>query len=123
MKVGLEKLESYEGVAVKALLDSRATGLFMDMTFAKEKRFKMERMKNPLLVKNIDRMVNVGGVITYQVECNIFFKEHIERVRMDMCNLGKKKVILGMPWLAAYNSEIDCITNGHLLFVMGALIL
>jgi len=34
MKVGLEKLESYKGVAVRALLDSRATGLFMDMTFA-----------------------------------------------------------------------------------------
>jgi len=28
MKVGLEKLESHEGVAVKALLDSGATGLF-----------------------------------------------------------------------------------------------
>ena len=37
MKVGLEKLESHEGIAVKALLDSGATGLFMDMTFAKEK--------------------------------------------------------------------------------------
>jgi len=33
MKVGLEKLESYKGVAVRALLDSGATGLFMDMTF------------------------------------------------------------------------------------------
>jgi len=31
MKVGLEKLESHEGVAVKALLDSGATGLFMDI--------------------------------------------------------------------------------------------
>jgi len=33
MRVGLEKLESHEGVAVKALLDSGATGLFMNMTF------------------------------------------------------------------------------------------
>jgi len=46
----LEKLENYEGIAVKALLDSRVTDLFMDMTFSKEKRF---------------RMVNVGGAITY----------------------------------------------------------
>jgi len=29
LKVGLEKLESHEGVAVKALLDSSATGLFV----------------------------------------------------------------------------------------------
>ena len=107
MKVGLEKLESHEGVAVKALLDSRATGLFMDMTFAREKGFKMERMKNPLLVKNMDGMVNVEGAITHQVKCNMFFKGHVERVRMDVCNLGKTEVILGMPWLVAHNPEID----------------
>ena len=65
MKVGLEKLESHEGVAVKALLDSRATGLFMDTTFAKEKSFKIKRMKNPLLVKNVDGTVNVGGAIMH----------------------------------------------------------
>ena len=50
MKVGLEKLESYEGIVVKALLDSRAMGLFMNTKFAKKKRFKLERLKNPLLV-------------------------------------------------------------------------
>jgi len=107
MKVGLEKLESHEGVAVKALLDSGATGLFMDMTFAREKGFKMKRMKNPLLVKNVDGTVNVGGAIMHQVECNMFFKGHVERVRMDVYNLGKTEVILGMPWLAAHSPEID----------------
>jgi len=107
MKVGLEKLESHEGVAVKALLDSGATGLFMDTTFAKEKGFKMERIKNPLLVKNVDRAINVGGAIMHQIECNMFFKGHVERVRIDVCNLGKTEVILGMPWLVVYNPEID----------------
>jgi len=96
MKVGLEKLENYERVAVKALLDSGATGLFMDTAFAKEKGFKMEKLKNPLLVRNVDGTANVGGAITYQVECNMFFKRHVERVRMDMCNLGKTEVILEM---------------------------
>jgi len=67
----------------------------------------MERMKNSLLVKNVDGTVNVGGAITHQVECNMFFKGHVERVRIDMCNLGKTEVILGMPWLAAHNPEID----------------
>jgi len=65
MRVGLEKLESYEGIAVKALLDSGATGLFMDTTFAREKGFKMEKLKNPLLVRNVDGTVNVGGAIMH----------------------------------------------------------
>jgi len=97
MKVGLEKLESHEGVAVKTMLDSGAMGLFMDTVFTKEKEFRMEKMKKPLLVKNMDRSVNIGGEITYQVECNMFFKGHVERVRMDICNLEKIEVILGMP--------------------------
>ena len=48
-------------MAVKALLDSRATGLFMNTTFAKEKGFKMEKLKKPLLVRNVDGTVNAGG--------------------------------------------------------------
>jgi len=107
IRVGLEKLESHERIAVKALLDSGATGLFMNTTFAREKVFKMEKLKNPLLVRNMNGTVNVGGAITHQVECNMFFKGHMERVRMDVCNLGKTEVILGMPWLAAHNPEID----------------
>jgi len=107
MKVGLEKLESHKGVAIKALLDSRAIGLFMDTTFAKEKGFRIEKMKRLLLVKNMDGTVNVEGAIMHQVECNMFFKGHVEKVRMDICNLGKTEVILGMPWLAAHNPEID----------------
>jgi len=97
MKVRLEKLENYEGIAVKALLDSRAIGLFMDTAFAKEKGFKIEKLKNPLLVRNVDGTANMGGAIMYQVECNMFFKGHIERVRIDVYNLGKTEVILGIP--------------------------
>ena len=96
IKVGLEKLENHEGIAVRALLDSRATGLFMDTTFAREKGFKMEKLKNPLLVRNVDSTVNLEGAIMHQVEYNMFFKGHMERARMDVCNLGKTEVILKM---------------------------
>ena len=37
----------------------------------------------------------------------MFFKEHVERARMDICNLGKTEVILGIPWLIVHNPEID----------------
>jgi len=107
LKVGLEKLESHEGVAVKALLDSSAMGLFMDTTFAKEKEFKIEKLKKPLLVRNVDGTANAGGAIMHQVECNMFFKGYVERARMDVCNLGKTELILEMLWLAAHNPEID----------------
>ena len=97
MKIGLEKLENYEGVVVKVLLNSSTTGLFIDTQFVKRKGFKLERLKNSLLVRNINEIVNVGRAITHQVECNMFFKGHIERVKMDIYNLGKTEVILDMP--------------------------
>ena len=58
-------MENYKGVAVRALLDSRAIGLFIDMTFAKEKGFKMEKLKKPLLVRNVNGTVNARGAIMH----------------------------------------------------------
>jgi len=37
----------------------------------------------------------------------MFYKGYVEKVWMDVCELGKTNVILGIPWLAAHNPEID----------------
>ena len=36
IKIGLERLDTQEGITVEALLDSRATGLVMSSEFAKK---------------------------------------------------------------------------------------
>jgi len=107
IKVGLEKLDTHEGVTVKALLDSRATGIFMDKDFAEEQGFKLVKLEKPIEVKNVDGTDNNGGKIEYEIECNMYFKGHVERIRVDVCKLGRMKAILGMPWLTAHNPEID----------------
>ena len=58
-------------------------------------------------VRNVDDTGNSGGVITHEVEVNMFYKGYVEKVWMDVCELGKTNVILGIPWLAAHNPEID----------------
>jgi len=63
------------------------------------------------MVRNVDGTNNSGGAITHQVEVNIYYKGHIERIRMDICNLEKIEMILGMPWLAAHNPEINWETG------------
>ena len=107
MKVGLEKLDTHERVTVKALLDSGTMGIFMDKDFTEEQGFKLEKLDRPVEVKNMDGTSNEGGKIEYEAQCNMYFKGHIERIRVDICRLGRTKVILGMPWLAAHNPEID----------------
>jgi len=68
-------------------------------------------LERPVVVRNIDRTNNSAKAITYQVEVNIYYKNHIERMRMDICNLGKTNVILGMPRLQPHNPEINWKTG------------
>jgi len=107
LNIGVEKTNTHEGIMIKALLDSSATGMFMDKQMAARHGFKLQKLERPLMVKNVDGTVNSRGAITHQVECNVFYKGHIERMRIDVCDLGKMEVILGMLWLAAHNPEIN----------------
>jgi len=43
----------------------------------------------------------------HEVECNVYYKGHQERMYFDIYDLGRMEVILGMPWLAACNPKID----------------
>jgi len=107
MRIGLEKIDTHEGVTVKVLLDSGATGMFVDRRFAEKHGFRMDKLEKPLIVMNVDGSNNSGGRITHEVECNVYYKGHQERMKFDVCNLGRTDVILGMPWLSAHNPEID----------------
>ena len=97
----------HEGVTVKALLDSGTTGMFMDKRMATRHKFKLQKLERLIAVRNVDGTNNSGGAITHQVEVNVYYKDYVERMRMDVYNLGKTEIILGMPWLATHNLEIN----------------
>ena len=94
LEVSIEKLDNHEGVTVKVLLDSGATGIFVDKKFMEEHSFKLEKLDRPVEVKNIDGTSNSGGNIIHELECNVFYRGHHERLRMDVCNLGRTKMIM-----------------------------
>jgi len=107
MQIGVERINTHEGISVKALLDNGATRLFMSKKCTQRGGFKLIKLEKPILVKNVDGTGNSGGAIPHEVEVNLYFKGHVERVRMDVCDLEKMEVILRMPWLQAHNPEID----------------
>jgi len=107
LNIGIEKLDTHEGVMVKALLDSGATGMFMDKKMAVKHGFRLQKLERPVAVRNIDGTNNSERAIIHQVEVNVYYKSHVERMRMDVCDLGKTDVILGMLWLQAHNLEIN----------------
>ena len=53
----------------------------------------MERL---IPVRNINRTNNSKGAITHQVEANVYYKGHVERMRIGVCNLEKTDIILGI---------------------------
>ena len=97
MSIGVEKLDTHEDITIRALLDTSATGMFIDKRMAARHGFKLQKLERPIMVRNVNRTNNSGGAIIYQVECNVYYKDHVERMRIDVYDLGKTEVILGMP--------------------------
>jgi len=111
MDIGIEKMNMHKGITVKVLLDSSAIGMFMDQKMAAKYGFRLQKLKRLIMVRNVNRANNSAGTIIYQVKANVYYKGHVERMRMDVCNVGKTDVILGMPWLQVYNPEINWETG------------
>jgi len=111
LNIGIEKIDTHEGVTVKALLNSGATGMFIDKRTAAKHGFRLQKLKRPIIVRNVDGMNNSREAITHQVKANVYYKGHIERMRMDVCDLGKTEIILGMLWLQVHNPEINWETR------------
>jgi len=111
LNIGMEKIDIYEGVMVKVLLDSGVTEMFMDKRIAAKHGYRLQKLERLIAVRNIDRTNNSERAITYQVKCNVYYKGYVERIRIDVCDLGKTEVILGMLWLAIHNPEINWKTR------------
>ena len=62
-------------------------------------------------VRNVDESFNKEGPIENTVEVNIYYQRHRERTEIDVIRGQKWTVILGMPWLACHNLEIDWRTG------------
>ena len=69
---------------------------------------KLERLMN---VRNVDGSLNKEGPIEHMVEVNIYYQGHRERTEIDIIGEQKWTVILGIPWLARHNPEIDWRTG------------
>ena len=79
----------------------------MSRKMAAKHRFKLEKLNRPVTVRNVNGTNNNRGAIIYQVEVNVYYKSHIKRMRINICNLWRTDIILKIPWLQVYNLEIN----------------
>ena len=55
----------------------------------------------------MDGTLNKEGPIENTVEVNLYYQGHVERTEIDVIGGQKWSVIIGMPWLARHNPEVN----------------
>jgi len=73
VKIGLERIDTQEGITVEVLLDSGATELVMSSEFAKKQGFKLKKLERLIQVRNVDEFFNKEGPIENTMEVNIYY--------------------------------------------------
>ena len=93
--------------SVKALLDSRATGSFIDRDFVRLKGINTWTLSRNILVFNVDGFPNEAGQISEVVDVLLCYKTHSERMLLAVSGLRKQSLILGYNWLKDHNPKIN----------------
>jgi len=93
--------------SVKALLDSGATGSFIDRDFVRSKGINTRTLSHNIPVFNVDSSPNEAGQISEVVDILLRYKTHSERILLAVSGLGKQSLILGYNWLKDYNPKVD----------------
>jgi len=97
--------------SVKALLDSGATGNFIDRDFVQTKGINTRSISRPIPVYNVDGSPNETGQISEVVDVVLRYKTHSERTLLAVSSLGKQNMILSYTWLKDYNPEVNWQTR------------
>jgi len=97
--------------SIKALLDFRATGNFIDKDFVRMKDIGTQSISCPIPVLNMDSFPNETGQISEVVDVVLRYKTHSERTLLAVSNLGKQSMILGYTWLKDHNPEVNWQTR------------
>jgi len=105
--VEIRTMDTSELHSIKALLDSRATGSFIDCDFVCSKGMNIRTLSCNIPVFNVDGSPNKAGQISKVVDVFLHYKTHFERMLLAVSGLGKQSLILGYNWLKDHNPKID----------------
>ncbi len=90
----------------EVLIDSGATDNFICKNLLQRLKIATLPMKVPLRIWNIDRTHNQDGEITHFTDLQVRTGADTKTLRFLLTNLGRDEVILGYPWLTAFEPVI-----------------
>jgi hypothetical protein len=92
---------------VEGLLDSGASGMFIDSDYATDIHAWKKDLRKPITVYNVDGTPNKQGTITQYVDIYLTIHERKKKHRFFVTGLGNQQLILGYPWLKEENPLIN----------------
>src|SRR5260221_6085612 len=107
MSVELRTTTSLCSISTSALLDSGATGMFVNRAFAQKHKLETHPLPNPVPVHNVDGTPNENRSIMEEVEVILQYGQHTEKARLAVANLRWQTVIIRHSWLTHHNLEVD----------------
>jgi len=107
LDVAIQTTDTGEVHIVSALLDSGATGLFIDPEFMWQNCLTMQSLVWAIPVCNVDGTPNKQGAIRNVIDVILQFHDHTEWAQFAVTVFGKSQVILGLSWLREHNPEIN----------------
>ena len=89
------------------LVDSGATDNFMNPAFMKRMGIGLRTLDKPKNIFNIDNTANQAGQITHYTTLSVTTGGTTQEMRFLITNIGREDVLLGYPWLAAYEPRFS----------------
>src|SRR5258705_13451578 len=111
IQVELTSLTSLASVSMSMLLDSRATGMFINRSFVQKHQLETTPLPQPVLVCNVNSSLNENRSVMEEVHVTLRFGCHSERAHLTVTNLRQQTVIIGHSWLTLHNPEVDWISQ------------
>ena len=90
-----------------ALVDSGATENFLNLTYAKWLKLPIKVLPEERKLFNVDGTENKSGKLKYYTDLQVQTGTSRTNLRFFLMDIGEHKVILGYPWFAANQPNID----------------
>jgi len=107
LPIKVSTTDTSEVDSVKVLLDSGATGNFIDRDFVQTKGINIWSISRPIPVYNVDGSPNEAGQISEVVDMVLRYKTHSERTLLAVSSLERQNMILGYTWLKDHNPKVN----------------
>src|SRR5882724_502297 len=107
----LNTIDSNTPMSVKALINSGATGMFINVGFIRSKNIWTHQLPRAIPVYNVDGIPNEAGHITEVVDLIVQYKDNSEWATFHVMGIGQTMIILGHMWLMEHNPKVDWHTG------------